>query len=384
MSLKDIQCTCPDCGAEFSIDKAIGEQTLARVQAEVAQLSDQEIELKILSAKELALEQGKELAKEQMREEVLKQSKEVSSMKQKLDALELEKLRIENEKTRLHDAQETAVALALQKQELLLNSTSAKEKRRLELQVETLKADVLKASERAEQGSMQAQGEASELLIEDTLRNIFPRDEVSEIKKGQRGADCVLTVRNSAGRPVGKINIESKQTKNFSNEWLKKLKDDSLSIGAHFSVLVTSTFPNDNKNAHLRDGVWVCGFGDYQILLRALRNSLIDLSNAVASESVREEKAQIMFDFLTSQEFAGTIERMVSPILRMQEQLNKEKSALTRIWKEREALIEGSITGAENLYYKIQGIAQVNLPKISGLETVDALGFEILDEKNER
>ncbi|WP_443646699.1 DUF2130 domain-containing protein [Candidatus Ponderosibacter sp. Uisw_141_02] len=384
MSLKDIQCTCPDCGAEFSIDKAIGEQTLARVQAEVAQLSDQEIELKILSAKELALEQGKELAKEQMREEVLKQSKEVSSMKQKLDALELEKLRIENEKTRLHDAQETAVALALQKQELLLNSASAKEKRRLELQVETLKADVLKASERAEQGSMQAQGEASELLIEDTLRNIFPRDEVSEIKKGQRGADCVLTVRNSAGRPVGKINIESKQTKNFSNEWLKKLKDDSLSIGAHFSVLVTSTFPNDNKNAHLRDGVWVCGFGDYQILLRALRNSLIDLSNAVASESVREEKAQIMFDFLTSQEFAGTIERMVSPILRMQEQLNKEKSALTRIWKEREALIEGSITGAENLYYKIQGIAQVNLPKISGLETVDALGFEILDEKNER
>ncbi|MDC0493862.1 DUF2130 domain-containing protein [Alphaproteobacteria bacterium] len=381
MSLKDIQCTCPNCGTEFSIDKAIGEQTLARVQAEVAQLSDQEIELKIASAKELALEQGKELAKEQMREEVSKQSKEVSSMKQKLDALELEKLRIENEKTRLHDAQETAVALALQKQELSLNSISAKEKRRLELQVETLKADVLKASERAEQGSMQAQGEASELLIEDTLRSIFPRDDVSEIKKGQRGADCVLTVRNSAGRPVGKINIESKQTKNFSNEWLKKLKDDSLSIGAHFSVLVTSTFPNDNKNAHLRDGVWVCGFGDYQILLRALRNSLIDLSNAVASESVREEKAQIMFDFLTSQEFAGTIERMVSPILRMQEQLNKEKSALTRIWKEREALIEGSITGAENLYYKIQGIAQVNLPKISGLETVDALGFEILDDK---
>ena len=167
----------------------------------------------------------------------------------------------------------------------------------MELQIETLKADVLRASERAEQGSMQVQGEASELLIEDTLRRLFPRDDVSEVKKGQRGADCVLIVRNSVGKTVGKINIESKQTKNFSNDWVKKLKDDSLSIGAHFSVLITNAWPSDNKSAHLRDGVWVCGFGEYQILMRALRNSLIDLSNAVASESVREEKAQIMFDF---------------------------------------------------------------------------------------
>ena len=72
---------------------------------------------------------------------------------------------------------------------------------------------------------------------------------------------------------------------------------------------------------------------------------------------------------------------MVSPILRMQEQLNKEKSALTRIWKERETLIEGSINGAESLYYKIQGIAQVNLPRITGLETVDNLGIELMDDE---
>lgn len=381
MGLTEILCKCPDCGAEFSLNKAIGEQELAKVQSEITQINDEEIQLKISEAKKSAVEQGKAIAQKEMREAVKEQADELTSTKKKLNDAELEKLKAEADTKRLQDAQETAVAIALQKQELQMSADTAKERRRLELQIETLKADVLRASERAEQGSMQVQGEASELLIEDTLRSLFPRDDVSEVKKGQRGADCVLIVRNSVGKTVGKINIESKQTKNFSNDWVKKLKDDSLSIGAHFSVLITNAWPSDNKSAHLRDGVWVCGFGEYQILMRALRNSLIDLSNAVASESVREEKAQIMFDFLTSQEFAGTIERMVSPILRMQEQLNKEKSALTRIWKERETLIEGSINGAESLYYKIQGIAQVNLPRITGLETVDNLGIELMDDE---
>ena len=107
--------------------------------------------------------------------------------------------------------------------------------------------------------------------------------------------------------------------------------------------------------------------------MRALRQSLIDVAKATASEEAREGKAQVMYDFLTSQEFAHTIEQMIGPIFRMHEQLQKEKRAMTKLWKERETLIEGSISGTESLYMKIQGIAQVNLPPVAGMEAIEDL-----------
>lgn len=379
MSLQNIDCKCPKCGAEFTLDKAIGEQTLSKVQEELSKLSDKEIQEKIDVATEIALKKGKEMAQEQMLEKAKETADELDATKDKLAELELEKVNIENAKSRLEETQQTAIALELAKQKSAIEAKQELEKRQLMLQIETLKSDVKKASDRAEQGSMQVQGEAGELLIEETLSNMFPQDEISEIKKGARGADCLLAVKNNVGRTIGKINIEAKDAKSFSNNWIKKLKDDSLSIGANFSVLITTVWPNDNQKAHMKDGVWICGYADYQILIQALRNTLFELSRAVAAEGAREEKAHVMYDFLTGQEFAATIEQMISPIVRMREQLEKEKRAFAMQWKERETLINGCLDGAGNLYGKIQGIARVNLPGISGLDSLDALGYEELN-----
>jgi len=381
MSLENIDCKCPECGVEFTLDKAIGEQTLSKVQDELSKLSDKEIQKKIDAATETAIKKGKEIAQEQMLEKTKEAANELNATKDELAALKLQKVEIETEKKRLETTQQTAIALELARQKNEIETKQDLEKRQLMLQIETLKNDVKKASDRAEQGSMQAQGEAGELLIEDTLRRMFPHDDISEIKKGARGADCLLSVKNNVGRTVGKINIEAKDAKNFSNAWVKKLKDDSLSIGANFSVLITTIWPSDNQKAHMKDGVWICGYADYQILIQALRNTLFELSRAVAAEGAREEKAHVMYDFLTGQEFAATIEQMISPIVRMREQLDKEKRAFAIQWKERETLINGCLDGAGNLYGKIQGIARVNLPSISGLDSLEALGHEVLDEE---
>jgi len=189
MSLKDIQCTCPDCGAEFSLDRAINEQALAKVQAEISKLSDMEIQKKIDSATETAIKKGKEIAQEQMLEKTKEAANELNATKDELAALKLQKVEIETEKKRLETTQQTAIALELARQKNEIETKQDLEKRQLMLQIETLKNDVKKASDRAEQGSMQAQGEAGELLIEDTLRRMFPHDDISEIKKGARGAD---------------------------------------------------------------------------------------------------------------------------------------------------------------------------------------------------
>jgi len=373
MNLKNIKCICPECLNEFTLDRTLGEQALAKLQSEVAKLSEKEIQKKIEMATKAAIENEKKLTNEKICGEIKQKDEELRKVRNDLLAIQLEKMEIENSKKQLEDSSETIIGLALQKQKLELEAREENVRRELRLQIETLKDDLRKASDRADQGSMQAQGEAAELVVEEALKNLFPTDEVSEIKKGQRGADCVLTVKNFAGRPVGKINVESKRTKKFSNDWVKKLKEDSLAIGAHFSVLITATWPSENQKPHMRDGVWICGFTDYQILIQALRHSLIDLSNAVATEGIREDKAQIMFDFLMSREFAGTLEQIIRPIVRMQDQLIKEKRALNSIWKERETLINGSINGVANLFFKIQGITQVNLPSVIGLESLDTI-----------
>lgn len=373
MSLNNIECTCPQCGAEFTLDEAIGEKALAKVQKEFDTINDKQVQEKIKAAEIKALNKGKELAQKDILEKAKEDRKTIDEISQKLIELELEKETALSEKQRLERQQQTKEQIALEKQKKKLEAEQEQETRLLKEQISTLKSDVEKATSRAEQASMQSQGEAAELIIEDALKVAFPQDDVMEVKKGQKGADCILVVKNNAGRPVGKINIESKQTKNFSNDWIGKLKNDSMTINAHFSLLVTTAWPNDNNKAHQREGVWVCGFSEYMVLIRALRNSLIEIANVTGAEAIREEVAHKMFDFLTSKKFASSIEQMVRPITRMQEQLRKEKSAYSRIWKEREALIEGSINGAENLYYQIQGIAQVNLPRIEGLDTSEIL-----------
>ena len=158
-----------------------------------------------------------------MLEDAKAQAKELDETRNKLTSLELEKLDLEAERSRLANSQQTAIDLALKKQEIEMDTKQNQKVHQLQLQISTLQSDLADASRR-QQGSMQAQGEASELLIEDALKSLFPVDDLTEVKKGASGADCILTVKNLTGRAVGKINIEVKQTKNFSKDWVTKLK----------------------------------------------------------------------------------------------------------------------------------------------------------------
>lgn len=380
MNIREITGKCPKCGEPFVLGDALEEQAVEQFRVEFASLNDEDINRRIDIEKRKALEDGKKQAQADTLAQARKKQDELDEATTALTNLKLEKMDSDAALKMLREQQNAAIALKLAEQKSQSEADKINSETAHKLQIQQLTDDLKRASDRAEQGSMQAQGETSEIAIEDTLTHLFPSDEIIEIKKGQRGADCVLVVRNNVGRPVGKILFESKDAKTFSSNWITKLKSDTVSAGAQIAVLITTSWPAHNSKAHLQDGVWVCGFHEYQILVRALRQSLIEIAKASASEDAREGKAQIMYDFLTSQEFAHTIEQMISPIFRMQEQFEKEKRAMTRLWKERETLIQGSISGTQSLYMKIQGIAQVNLPSVAGLEAIENLGEELEKE----
>src|SRR6185437_13258810 len=134
---------------------------------------------------------------------------------------------------------------------------------------------------KTEQGSMQLQGEVQELALEELLRSSFPFDEITEVGKGIRGADCIQLVRNNFGQECGKIIYESKRTRDFSDGWIEKLKDDMRSQGA---VIVTQAMPKDMPCFGERNGVWICSFSEVRALAFVLRDGIIRVFNANRSQ----------------------------------------------------------------------------------------------------
>ena len=354
----------------------MGEQLINKLREELAVENDAATRVILETEIRKALDKGKSIANREFMTRFEEKQSELETVKANLMQMHLSKIEKDAELERLKESGELAISMRLAREQSIWDAEKTTLESGLKLQIEQLKNDLQRASARVQQGSMQSQGEASEIAIEETLKEFFGSDEIIEIRKGHKGADCILQVKNHIGRPVGKIVIESKNTKVFSSEWVKKLKTDVISENAHIGIIITNAFPANESKAHIRDGIWICGFHEYLLLIQALRQSIFELARAHATEIARDEKAQVMYDFLTSKQFAQTIEQMISPIFRMHEQLQKEKRSMTKLWKEREALIECSINGTENLYMKIQGIAQINLPSISGMTSIDYLVSE--------
>jgi len=218
------------------------------------------------------------------------------------------------------------------------------------------------------QGSMQLQGEVQELAIEEWLMSNFPLDAVSEIKKGARGADCLHTVHTRTQQNCGTIYYESKRTKDFQNGWIEKFKNDIRDKGANIGVLVTNAMPSDMERMGLKDGVWICTYEEFKGLSKVLRESIIQISNAVVSQENKGDKMSMLYDFLTSNTFKLQIEAIVEGFTTMKADLESEKRSMQRIWKSREKQIEKVIVNTIDMYGSIKGIAGNAIGVVQALE----------------
>jgi hypothetical protein len=210
---------------------------------------------------------------------------------------------------------------------------------------------------KAEQGSMQLQGEVQELALEELLRIAFPFDTIEEVAKGVKGADCVQIVRNNIANQCGKIIYESKRTKSFTNEWIEKLKSDMRSQQADIAVIVTETLPKDMNSFGFKEGVWICKFSDVKPLSFLLRDSLIKINTAIASQVNKTDKMQLLYNFLTSNEFKQSMDAIGEGYLALREGIIREKMQMEKIWKEREKQLDKVLLNTSQFYGSIKGIA---------------------------
>lgn len=229
-----------------------------------------------------------------------------------------------------------------------------------------------------EQGSMQLQGEVMELAIEEWLASNFPLDTIDEIKKGVNGADCLQIVNTRGLQNCGTIYYESKRSKAFQPAWIEKFKNDIRAKKVNLGVLVTEVMPSGMDRMGFKDGIWICTFEEFKGLSAVLRQSVIKVSEAVQSQENKGDKMEMLYDFLTSNEFRLQMEGIVEGFSQMEADLTAEKRSTMAHWKKREKQIHKVVSNTIHMYGSIRGIAGNAIQTVKALE-LDYIAPEIIE-----
>lgn len=242
----------------------------------------------------------------------------------------------------------------------------------LEKQLEDQKKLAEEMKRKAEQGSMQLQGEVQELMLEEILKVTFPFDEVKEVGKGVRGADCIQIVRNQFGLEAGKIIYESKRTKDFAADWIEKLKADMRSLGADVAVIVTQALPKDMDRFGEKDGVYICTFAEAKSMALVLRNAILKIAEARKSQENKGDKMVLLYDYLTGNEFSEQWKAIREGFMSMRLSIQRERDAMEKLWKAREKQLEKVMLNAAHIRGSIEGIAGTDAVNLNLLDDNDA------------
>ena len=231
----------------------------------------------------------------------------------------------------------------------------------LRRQIEVLK-------QKAEQGSQQLQGEVQEMELEALLAAKFPTDLVEPVPKGEFGGDILHRVLSSSGQQCGMVIWESKRTKNWSEGWLGKLKNDQRAAKADFAVLVSRTLPKEVVAFDFVEGVWVVEPRCAVPVAIALRQSLIELASTRQTNAGQRTKMGMVYEYLTGPRFRAHVESIVEKFTEMEADLARERKTMTRLWAKREEQIRGVIESTAGMYGDLEGIAGKGLNEIEGLQ----------------
>ncbi|HZG26753.1 MAG TPA: DUF2130 domain-containing protein, partial [Chitinophagaceae bacterium] len=402
---------CPGCGQKFAMELAVSEEykkelrdkmlSFTKTKEEEFQRKTEELAKKTIQLEvsfEQRLNEEKKQAQQQIEEsmrrkisqdyenemKMLRQANFDNEEKLKSSRMtELEFLKKEQElknkeadldiqlQRTLH-AEREALTDQIRKQEL--ERTSLRESefqlklKELEKQLDDQKKLAEEMRRKADQGSMQLQGEVQELLLETILKEHFPFDQVQEVAKGIEGADCIQLVRSAGGKECGKIIYESKRTRNWNNSWVDKLKIDMRQTGADMAILVTQAFPKGMERFGTRDGIWICSYAEVASVATVLRNAVMCVSDARKSEENKGEKMQMLYAYISGNEFRQQIEAIAESFQFLQNSINKERIQMEKNWKEREKQLQKAFINTVHMYGSMKGILGASVSEIPLLE----------------
>lgn len=380
---------CPNCKTEIKLTESLAAPLLEATRRDFEKrLKQKDADLAMTLKEEVA-----KIAAEEARKAKLVLSAELD---QKTRAVaDLEKTLTENN-TKLAEAQKAQADLLRKQRELDtklreadlavekriqagLNATREQARKEVEEQqklkvaekeqiISSMQKQIEELKRRAEQGSQQLQGEVQELELEKLLRAKFPFDVIEPVPKGEYGGDVVQRVVGAGGQACGTILWESKRTKNWSDGWLTKLREDQRTAKAEIAVVVSRALPKDVETFEFVDGIWVAHPRVALPVAAMLRQSLMEVAIARQASEGQQTKTEMVYQYLTGPRFRQRVEAIVEAFSSMQEDLDREKKAITKQWAKREEQIDRVMQATVGMYGDLQGIAGKTLQQIEGLE----------------
>lgn len=412
---------CPSCGSEIAVSETLAAQIRQHLRLEFDQeakrkdkdlekrledIRQQEQELKA-SRESMELEVSARILKEQTRlaEEARVKAEEsvtlemrdlqgqLNEARDKIIEARKAELKLRKDRRDLeerHHELELTVTRTLDRERGIIREQAkqeAAEQNRLneadrEGLITDLRAQIDDLKRRSEQGSPQARGEVMELELEDILRDAFLHDTIEAVPVGAHGGDILHRVHDATGLDCGIILWESKRTKNWSDAWLPKLRNDQRSAKAHVAVLTSEELPKGLVNFGCIDGVWVTSRHCLMGLAAALRQGMIEAARTRRSLQGRQDKAEVLYNYLASSEFRQRIEGLVEAFMTLRDDLESEKRSMHRLWAKREKQLERAALNTAGLYGDLAGIVGPSLPQIANLDlAVIAADSEAIDSE---
>lgn len=387
--MTDPTITCPNCKAEIKLTESLAGPLLESTRLNYeAQLSAKDAELterlkaeraaiaatEAKKARDLIADELAKAYEEKAAADALAQERETKlaearknelQLRQERQKLQDEKDQFELDKQRAIDAERAKIREAAQK--------DADDQARLKLAekdktITDLQVKLQDALRKAEQGSQQLQGEVQELELESMIQANFPKDTVTRVPKGEHGGDAIQDICGPLGEQCGRILWESKRTKNWSDGWLAKLRDDQRTAKADAAIIVSQVLPSGVASFNHIDGIWVTSPVCAIPVAIALRHLIVELSSARKAGEGQQTKMELIYQYLTGPRFRHRIEAIVEKFTDMQADLDKERKTMTKLWAKREEQIRCVVESTAGMYGDLQGIAGKTLQEIDGLD----------------
>ncbi len=401
--------TCPNCKKPIPLTEAITHQIDEKYEKELEsvkqkaeeerqrliELSKKRIEEEKQKSREEATKELKKKIQDEMELQIKNTQEESKELKEQKKQLQEQLLEMNKLMRKLQDENREKELEMQKKFNEEQDKLRKEEQRRIEeqyklkmLEQDKKLSDVLKANEelrrKLEQGSQQMQGEVLELAIEELLQKEFPFDEIKEVPKGVNGADIIQIVRNRGGKVCGTIIWETKRTKNWSHQWIPKLKTDQRTVKAEIAVLVSEIIPDGIDHFGLSDGVWVCGYEYILGVAGALRSQLLEIASVRAAQKGQEGKMEVLYEYVTSTEFKHRVEAILESFNAMQEEIEKERRWFALKWAREEKNLRKVFDSTLGMQGDLQSIVGKSLPELESVEMLPGEDKPVNALKNEK
>ena len=251
---------CPECKVEFNMEEGLSSH-LKTIEDDVREQiqKEQGDKIKENSEKVKLLTSENEEKKLQIQKINLeKDNEKKAAVKIAIDATKKDS----DKDNKAH--YESLYEAKFQERTENLNEMNSEKQKLWGLKEKRLIETIEDLQKKATQGTTVDQGSSSEMQLGDFLKKIFKdkNDKITEYAKGVAGGDWLQEVIEN-NFTVCKILYERKNTKNWSNDWIKKLQDDmkdsKSDVGIIFTRATPKDFPKDVPWDH-KGNIFICKY----------------------------------------------------------------------------------------------------------------------------